>query len=102
MSGGIKNWPTEERPREKLRHRGVTALSDAELLAIILRTGDAASGLTALDLGRELLRRHGTLAHGDDLFVERLEHGGELTPHQSGVINNQNLHFYYLLMAGKP
>ena len=62
MSGGIKNWPTEERPREKLRHRGVTALSDAELLAIILRTGDAASGLTALDLGRELLRRHGTLA----------------------------------------
>jgi DNA repair protein RadC len=61
MRGGIKNWPEDERPREKLQLRGVAALSDAELLAIVLRTGDAASGQTALDLGRELLRRYGTL-----------------------------------------
>ena len=55
MSGGIKNWPEQERPREKLLQRGASALSDAELLALILGSGDAASGRSALDLGRELL-----------------------------------------------
>ena len=37
----IKDWPQEERPREKLRACGPEALSDAQLLALILRTGDA-------------------------------------------------------------
>ncbi|HBG04930.1 MAG: hypothetical protein A2075_14745 [Geobacteraceae bacterium GWC2_58_44] len=55
MSGGIKNWPEGERPREKLLQIGASALSDAELLALILGSGDAASGRSALDLGRELL-----------------------------------------------
>jgi DNA repair protein RadC len=55
MSGGIKNWPEGERPREKLLQRGASALSEAELLALILGSGDAASGRSALDLGRELL-----------------------------------------------
>ena len=53
----IKDWPEDERPREKLLKRGAAALSDAELLALVLRTGDAAAGKTAIDLGRELLER---------------------------------------------
>lgn len=61
MHGGIKNWPEDERPREKLLQRGVGALSDAELIAIVLRTGDATTGQTALDLGREFLCRFGSL-----------------------------------------
>lgn len=55
MSGGIKNWPEGERPREKLLQHGSSALTDAELLALIIGSGDAASSRSALDLGRELL-----------------------------------------------
>ncbi len=49
----ISSWPIQERPREKLLEKGPTALSDAEILAIFLRTGR--KGLSALDLARELL-----------------------------------------------
>lgn len=56
----ITNWPESERPREKLLLRGPEALSDAELLAIFLRTGTR--GKTALDLARELLNRFGSLS----------------------------------------
>ncbi len=56
MPGSIKHWPEDERPREKLLKRGPEALTDAELLALILRTGDAATKRSAIDLGRELLR----------------------------------------------
>jgi len=49
----ISNWPEQERPRVKLLSRGPAALSDAELLAIFLRTG--LHGKTALDLSRDLL-----------------------------------------------
>ena len=55
----ITDWPQDERPREKLLARGPAALSDAELLAIFLRTGVA--GKTAVDLARELLVEFGTL-----------------------------------------
>lgn len=55
----ILNWPAAERPREKLLSRGAVALSDAELLAIFLRTG--VTGKTAVDLARELLVRFGSL-----------------------------------------
>lgn len=55
----IRHWPASERPREKLLARGAGTLSNAELLAIFLRTGTR--GKSALDLGRELLRRHGGL-----------------------------------------
>lgn len=55
----ISDWPVAERPREKLITRGPTALSDAELLAIFLRTG--VRGKTAVDLARELLNEHGSL-----------------------------------------
>jgi DNA repair protein RadC len=55
----ITDWPADERPREKLLQRGPAALSDAELLAIFLRTGVA--GKTAVDLARELLQEFGGL-----------------------------------------
>jgi DNA repair protein RadC len=55
----ITDWPLDERPREKLLKQGVSSLSDAELLAIFLRTGVA--GLTAVDLARDLLEHFGDL-----------------------------------------
>ena len=55
----ITDWPSSERPREKLLARGAAALTDAELLAIFLRTGTR--GRTAVDLARELLGRFGGL-----------------------------------------
>ncbi len=54
----IKQWPKEDRPREKILGAGPENLSDAELLAIILRTGDRAAGLTALDQARLLIAIH--------------------------------------------
>ena len=55
----ITDWPAAERPREKLLARGPQALSDAELLAIFLRTGVA--GKTAVDVARDLLTHFGGL-----------------------------------------
>jgi DNA repair protein RadC len=55
----ITDWPAGERPREKLLERGASSLSDAELLAIFLRTG--VTGKSAVDLARELLTRFGNL-----------------------------------------
>lgn len=53
----IKDWPEDERPRERLLRHGASTLSDAQLLAIILRTGAASGRQSALDLARELLGR---------------------------------------------
>jgi DNA repair protein RadC len=55
----ITDWPSDERPRERLLRNGPGALSDAELLAIFLRTG--VPGKTAVDLARELLLEAGGL-----------------------------------------
>ncbi len=55
----IRDWPAAERPREKLLQQGAAALSDAELLAIFLRTGVA--GRSAVDLSRHLLNEFGSL-----------------------------------------
>lgn len=64
MSGenkkSVKHWPEDERPRERLMMHGPSTLSDAQLLAIIIRNGR--EGRTAVDLGRELLERFGSLA----------------------------------------
>ncbi|BBB31244.1 RadC family protein [Neptunomonas japonica] len=51
----ITDWPELERPREKLLAQGASTLSDAELLAIFLRTG--IKGASAVDLARDLLNR---------------------------------------------
>ena len=55
----IRDWPDDERPREKLLQRGPAALSDAELLAIFLRVG--VPGRSAVDLARDMLKQHGNL-----------------------------------------
>jgi DNA repair protein RadC len=55
----IRDWPAAERPRERLLERGAASLSDAELLAIFLRTGVA--GRSAVDLARHLLTQFGSL-----------------------------------------
>ena len=55
----ITQWPTDERPREKLARSGPGSLSDAELLAIFLRTGT--KGKSAVDVGRDLLKQYGSL-----------------------------------------
>jgi len=56
---GINHWPSDERPRERLLNLGADALSDAELLAIFLRTG--VTGRSAVELARDLLGHFGSL-----------------------------------------
>ncbi len=55
----IRDWPEDTRPREKLLKQGAAALTDAELVAVFLRTGVV--GKSAVDLGRELIERFGGL-----------------------------------------
>jgi len=65
-STGIKSWPSDDRPREKLLKRGAGALSNSELLAILLRTG--AQGVSAIDLARRMMEKFGTfrnMSHTD-------------------------------------
>jgi len=52
----IKDLPKHKRPREKLAERGAENLSDAELLAILIRTGRA--GKSALDIAKETLKKY--------------------------------------------
>src|SRR4030066_440469 len=62
----IKNWPVDDRPREKLLKKGAKALSNSELLANLLRTGT--SGSSAIDLARSVMKKFGTfrnMAHAD-------------------------------------
>jgi DNA repair protein RadC len=56
----ITDWPIRERPRERLLALGAASLADAELLAILLRTG--IKGKSAVDLARQLLGRFGSVA----------------------------------------
>jgi DNA repair protein RadC len=72
----IRDWPTQERPREKLLAHGAAALSDAELLAIFISTGRR--GQSAVDLGRELLTRYGGLKALLDLDIPTLSAIGGL------------------------
>jgi DNA repair protein RadC len=65
-SKGIKSWPEDDRPREKLLKRGAGALSNSELLAILLRTG--VEGNSAIDLARRIIDKFGTfrnMSHTD-------------------------------------
>jgi DNA repair protein RadC len=66
----ITNWPLTERPREKLLKRGAKNLSDAELLAILIRNGT--KGKTAIDLAHELLNHFGGLRNILDASEEQI------------------------------
>ena len=56
----IKDWPEDERPREKLLKFGPQVLSEAELLALLI--GSGTGGITAVDLAKRLLVENGSLA----------------------------------------
>jgi DNA repair protein RadC len=56
----ISDWPLAERPRERLLAQGAGSLSDAELLAVVLRTG--LPGKSAVELGRDLMARFKSVA----------------------------------------
>jgi len=58
-SKGIVSWPQEERPRERLLSKGAQSLTDAELVAILIRVGF--KGTSAVELARDLLRQFGSL-----------------------------------------
>jgi DNA repair protein RadC len=71
----IPDLPQEERPRERLARLGSAALSDAELLAIFLRVG--VKGSSAIEVGRKLIHKYGSLNELGGLSVNELskEHG---------------------------
>jgi DNA repair protein RadC len=56
---GIVSWPKEERPRERLLQKGPQALTDAELIAVRLRVG--IKGTNAVELGRQILKKFGSI-----------------------------------------
>jgi len=63
---GIRNWPRDDRPREKLLKKGAGALTNSELLAILLRTG--IKGASAIDLARRIIEKFGAfrnMSHTD-------------------------------------
>ena len=66
----IKHWPESERPQEKLLKCGARALSDAELLALFIRSGTR--GRTAIDIGRDLLSEFGGIRQILGLNRQRL------------------------------
>jgi DNA repair protein RadC len=66
----IKDWPTSERPREKLLQLGPEGLSDGELLAVLLRIGK--SGQSAEDMGRQLLSQFNGISGIDRAHTEEL------------------------------
>jgi DNA repair protein RadC len=73
MSYGLrlKDQPVSERPRERLVERGADALSHAELIAILLRTG--LKGANAVEIGRQLVQKFGTLQALAQASVEDLQ-----------------------------
>ncbi len=66
----IKEWPVDDRPREKLLLRGPAALSDAELLALII--GSGSGKVTAVDLAKRLIAEHNNLAELSKLSVDEI------------------------------
>src|SRR3981081_1083649 len=66
----IREMPQEERPREKLAARGAAALSDPELIAILLRTGVV--GANVIEVSRDLLKKYGPLAELSQCSVDEL------------------------------
>lgn len=71
-TNSIKNWAEDERPREKLLHKGAGALSDAELLAILISSGTKER--SALDLARDILKQANNHLHDlGRLGVEELQ-----------------------------
>ena len=75
----LKELDVDERPREKMMEKGPAALSNAELLAILLRTGTGK--MNVLDVAREILKEaDGKLSEVAGMSIERLCHGEGIGP----------------------
>ena len=59
----IRDWPEDEKPRERLLKYGIHTLSDTELIALLLRTGNGAGGRDVIEISRQLLQHFGGLRH---------------------------------------
>lgn len=98
----IKDWPADERPREKLLQKGSNALTDAELLAIFLRTGTP--GKSAVDLARDLLNEFGSLKALLDADLQRFCQSVGLGPakyaQMQAVLEMARRHFCEILQRG--
>ena len=98
----ITDWPLAERPREKLLAQGAAALSDAELLAIFLRTG--VRGKTAVDLARDLLNEFGGLRHllnaGQKAFCNHTGLGPAKYTQLQAVLEMGRRHLFETLQRG--
>jgi DNA repair protein RadC len=68
----IKDWPAQDRPREKLLEKGAQALTETELVAIILRNGNASTGETAIDQARQLLDKFQSLKGIDQASISEI------------------------------
>ena len=100
---GINHWPADERPREKLLHRGPEVLTDAELLAIFLRTG--VTGKSAVDLARHLLDAFGGLPRllmaGREDFCSHLGQGSAKYAQLQAVLEMGRRHLEAELKRGE-
>lgn len=70
MSSTIKSWPRQDRPREKLLHKGIDSLSDTELLAIII--GSGTQKMNALELSKHIIKDSGDISQVGRLTLEQL------------------------------
>ncbi|QPJ63917.1 MAG: JAB domain-containing protein [Candidatus Nitrohelix vancouverensis] len=68
----IKHWPEDERPRERLIKYGGSVLSDAQLIGIIIGSGDPQTKKSAVDLGRDLLAKFGDFYSLDRASISEL------------------------------
>jgi DNA repair protein RadC len=98
----IKDWPADERPREKLLQRGAHALTDAELLAIFLRIG--VKGKSAVDMARDLLGEFGSLQAllnaEQDRFCQSHGLGQAKYAQLQAVLEMARRHFAEILQRG--
>jgi DNA repair protein RadC len=78
----IRDWPEQERPREKLLAQGPQSLSDAELLAVLFGCGTR--GASAVDLGRKLLLQFRSLR--ELLLARREDSAASLGPRRYGIL----------------
>ncbi len=72
--GSIKNWPKDDRPREKILASGAETLSDSELIAVLLNTG--IRGKSAIDLAREIIQIAGGINRLPGLTINSLKRRG--------------------------
>ena len=80
----IRQWPEDERPRERLLKKGSESLTDAQLLAILLRTGKVKT--SALTIAVELLKRAGSLRALGQLSAEELQTVGGIGPAKAAQV----------------